>query len=295
MEAVAMLARRSVVVGVSDAPANARTLAWAVGEAARSGSVLVVVRADVKKPEVCGAVARGSLRSLEIVDPTLARAVAAARASLGDERVTIVVDRDPPGELLMRHAERGDLVVLGAPRHAGWWARASTAYHAATHAPCPVVVVHEASDPPPPTGGHLFRDHVIVGVDGSPASRDALGFGFDFAAAHHRPLVAVTATRHLENDVWFDDTTLETHLVTDPDAAQALADELEPWHHKYPAVELKRALVCGSPADGLRRISVGAALLVVGTVGSGPAAMGSVSRALVERADCPVAIVRAGL
>jgi nucleotide-binding universal stress UspA family protein len=56
---------------------------------------------------------------------------------------------------------------------------------------------------------------------------------------------------------------------------------------------VKRALVSGSPADGLRRISAGAALLAVGTAGTGPAAMGSVSRALVERADCPVAIVRA--
>jgi nucleotide-binding universal stress UspA family protein len=33
-------------------------------------------------------------------------------------------------------------------------------------------------------------------------------------------------------------------------------------------------------------------LHVVGTAGTGPAAMGSVSRSLVDEAPCPVAIVR---
>jgi nucleotide-binding universal stress UspA family protein len=285
---------KCVVVGVSDSPANARTLAWAVGEAAETGAELVVTRADVHKPEIWGAVARGSLQALEIVDRILARAVAAARTRLGDDRVRIVVDRDPAGELLVRRAGPGDLIVLGAPGHSGWWARGSTTYYAATHASCPVVVVHTtATEPADADGiGTFFHDHVVAGVDGSPAARDALGFAFAFAAEHGQPLVAVAAGRHIDNDVWFDDTVLETHLASDPETAKALAAEVEPWHHKYPAVNVKRALVAGSPADGLRRISAAAALLVVGTAGTGPAAMGSVSRSLVGHASCPVAIVR---
>jgi nucleotide-binding universal stress UspA family protein len=292
MRVVWVMTERCVVVGVSDSPANARTLAWAVREAAATGATLVVTRADVNKPEVWGAVARGSLRALEIVDRTLARAVAAARVRLGDQRVVIVVDRDPPGELLVHRARPGGLIVLGPPGHAGWWARGSTTYYSATHAPCPVVVVHESTEPAGDGVSPHFRDHVVVGVDGSPAAREALGFAFAFAAEHDRPLAAVYVLRHLENDVWFDDTMLETHLATDPDEARALAEEIEPWHYKYPAVKVKRALVAGRPAEWLRLASAGAALLVAGTAGGGPAALGSVSRGLIEQAYCPVAIVR---
>lgn len=299
------MAGNCVVLGASDSAANAGTLAWAVREAADTGAELMVARGEVNQPETWGAVARGTLRALEIVDRSLARAVAAARTRLGDQRVAVVVDRDRPGELLVRRARPGDLIVLGAPRHAGWWARASTTYYAATHAPCPVIVVH---DPEPQSGhnpvrpevggiGTFFHGHVVVGVDGSPAARGALAFGFAFAAEHRRPLVAVRVGAQLHNDVWFDDTTLETHLANDPGpaqalSAQALSAEVEPWHHAYPAVEVKRALVAGSPVEALRRISAAAALLVVGTAGTGPSAMGSVSRGLVDRAPCPVAIVR---
>jgi nucleotide-binding universal stress UspA family protein len=281
-----------VVVGVSDSPANAQTLAWALGEAVATTAELVVVRADEYRQTVSGAAARNSLRALEIVDGPLARAVVQARARLGEDRVTIVVDRDPPGELLVRRAFPADLIVLGAPRHAGWWARASTAYHVATRAHCPVVVVHEPAVPNQHGIRQLFADHVVVGVDGSPAARAALGFAFGYAAEHHRPLVAVAVSRHADNEVWFDDTLLETHLATDPVAAQALAEELEPWQHKFPGVSLKRALVAGSAQDGLRRSSRGAALLVVGSTGTGPATLGSVSRGLIGHAGCPVAIVR---
>jgi nucleotide-binding universal stress UspA family protein len=156
-----------------------------------------------------------------------------------------------------------------------------------------VVVVHEAT-PSDVTGlGSIFRDHVVVGVDGSPAAREALEFAFAFAADHRRPLVAAMVGAHHENDVWFDDTMMETHLDGDPEAARALQAEVEPWHHKFPEVEIKRALIAGAPVDGLRRIGATAALLVVGTAGDGPAAMGSVSRGLVDRAPCPVAIVKA--
>jgi nucleotide-binding universal stress UspA family protein len=284
--------RGQVVAGICDSPANAATLAWALAEAESTGAELVVVRADERRREVWGAVARNSLSALEIVDRPLARAVAAARARLGEERVTVIVDRDAPGDLLVERAQPSDLVVLGAPRHPGWWARGSTTYAVATRGRCPVVVVHGPDSLSHPAGGHLFAGHVVVGIDGSPPARAALGFAFAYAAEHHRPLAAVTVTRHTGTEVWFDDTMLETHLVEEPEAAKALAAELEPWHHKDPSVELRRAVLNGSPVDGLRRMSGSAHLLVVGTAGTGPAAMGSVSRGLVDEAPCPVAIVR---
>src|SRR5262252_1853676 len=120
-----------------------RTLAWAMREALASRSDLVVVRAAVSGPTLDGLVrsGRGSLPDLELADAGLARAVAAARLLLGEERVRVVVDRDPPADVLVRTAGPGDLLVVGAPARAGWWIRASTTHAVISRARCPVVVV----------------------------------------------------------------------------------------------------------------------------------------------------------
>jgi nucleotide-binding universal stress UspA family protein len=139
-----------------------------------------------------------------------------------------------------------------------------------------------------------FAGHVVVGVDGSGPARSALEFGFGYAAQHRRLLAAVNVTAHTDYDVWVDDTLLETHLTAEPAALAMLANEVEPWHHKYPDVMVKRALFAGPPLAGLLRAADGAALLCVGDRGRGPttrALLGSVSHAAVDRAGCPVAIM----
>jgi nucleotide-binding universal stress UspA family protein len=106
------------------------------------------------------------------------------------------------------------------------------------------------------------------------------------------PVVAATATPEPIQDVWFDDQMLETHLGSEPAEAVMLAREVEPWHRKYPEVAVRRTVIGDDPADGLRRVSHGAALLVVGTAAARTAPLGRVSRSLVESAACPVAVVR---
>ena len=239
-------------------------------EASRSGAELVVVRAGVPKGTALGSLARNGIRALELVDPALARAVGAARLALGEDRVTIVVDRDPPGPVLVRLARSDDLVVVGAPERPGWWARVSTTHHVATRAGCPVVVVHSA--------GPAGRAPVVIGLDGSPASRSAIEEGFVFASARGLPVQAVIVP-----------TVVATATGDDP--TEAVAAELEPWHLKFPEVALTTAVLPGRPADALRRSATGAALLVVGATGTGLARLGTVTRELIERAPSPVAVV----
>jgi nucleotide-binding universal stress UspA family protein len=254
-----------VIVGLAETASAGPTLAWAMRQASWSGAELVVIRAGVGKGTALGTLSRGGIRALELVDPALARAVGAARLALGEDRVSIVVDRDPPGPVLVRLARPEDLIVVGAPDRPGWWARASTTYHVATRATCPVIVVHSA--------GPAGRAPVVVGLDGSPASHAAIELGFVFAAAHGLPLVAAIGA------------------ATVDDPADAAAAELEPWHQKYPEVSVTKAVLAGSPAEALRRAAADAALLVVGATGTGPARLGSVSRDMMERAPCPVAVV----
>jgi nucleotide-binding universal stress UspA family protein len=281
-----------VVVGVDESESAGRTLAWALREAAATGAEVIVVRASVPSDDVLRAGARGSVTALEVLDPSLARAVASARLTLGEQRVSIVVERDPAGDVLTHLADRDDLLVVGPPIRPGWWARSSTMYRVTTRASCPVVVVHPPAATPGQGIGHVLRSHVVTGVDGSAATNAVLAFAFSFAANHHLPVAGVTVTEHTDNDVWFDDRLLETHLAAESPAAAALAAEIEPWHLKYPGVPVKRALVAGHPEEALRRAAQGATLLVIGAAGSGVAPLGRVSRHLIESAPCPVGIAR---
>ncbi|MCZ9881754.1 universal stress protein [Arthrobacter sp. B2a2-09] len=68
-------------------------------------------------------------------------------------------------------------------------------------------------------------------------------------------------------------------------------------HDAIPGLAVKTTLFYGWPAENLRAVSTGAALLVVGTRGAGGfmgLLIGSVSMELAATADCPVAVIRAG-
>jgi nucleotide-binding universal stress UspA family protein len=277
----------TIVVGV-DAVQDP-TFAWAVGEAAAVGGRLVVCH--VCPPGSLLATPRRSvpLAVVELADPALARALAAARGRLGGERVELTVHTGHVGAALVRAASKADLLAVGAPRRPGWAERASTTHHVVRHAPCPIVVVRPLTD----IRRGPFAGHVVVGVDGSEPSRAALELGFSYADAHQLPVAAVHVTTQDHNDLWFDETTLETHVAVAPTGLALLGEEVEPWHQKHQRVPFKRALYGGRPLPGLLRAATGATLLVVGDRGRGPAVralLGSVSHGAVDQAGCPVAV-----
>ena len=153
----------------------------------------------------------------------------------------------------------------------------------ATHAECPVVVVREpgpaASDMP-----------VVLGVDGSSVEA-AVAFAFDAAARRQVPLVAVHAWRDLMIDPG-----LEAALDLDAaDEQEILAERLAGWAEKYPEVPVQGRVVRARAARALVEASAHAQLVVVGSRGRGGLAgtlLGSVSRAVLLHAHCPVAVVR---
>jgi nucleotide-binding universal stress UspA family protein len=149
-----------------------------------------------------------------------------------------------------------------------------------------------------PGGAHpLFAGHIVVGVDGSPSSRAALEFAFGYAAEHRRPVAAVHVEPKMEAVVSFDDSARELQLGAAPAALAFLAEEVEPWQHKYPDVAVKRAVFGGRALAGLLRAATGSELLCLGSSGSGWAGRlpGSVTHDAIDRAPCPVAIIHADL
>jgi nucleotide-binding universal stress UspA family protein len=178
-----------------------------------------------------------------------------------------------PGGVLVEYTRQAALLVVGHRGEGGFseLLAGSIAIHVAAHAHCPVIVVrgtHRKPDAP-----------IVVGVDGSAESYRATDFAFDIAASRGAPLVAAT--------------------ISPPGRAGPgpLAGDFDTYTARYPDVAARREKVLHrrSAAGGLIAAAEGAALVVVGSRGVGGLRgilLGSVGRALIEHAPCPVAIVR---
>ncbi|MBM2616336.1 universal stress protein [Actinoplanes sp. LDG1-06] len=163
----------------------------------------------------------------------------------------------------------------------------SVALQTATHGAGPVLVARGTprSDGP-----------VVVGVDGSPVSAEALRFAAEEAALRGAELVAV----HAWNGG--DGTELNAHLPMsystwsgEDEERRVLAEALAGLAEKYPDLPVRREVVDGSARAHLTRWSTTAQLIVVGSRGHGGFTgllLGSVVQHLLHHADCPVAVVR---
>jgi nucleotide-binding universal stress UspA family protein len=143
------------------------------------------------------------------------------------------------------------------------------------------------------------RNPVVVGVDGSPGAREALGWAWAAAARRGAPLEVVSAFP--VDDYWIDALLLDPSrldtLRSDTAArARALVEEVRPAPGAAgtPEVAVEVTVVAGAPAEHLVQLSQGADLLVVGSRGRGgirSTLLGSVALHCVTSAGCPVVVV----
>jgi nucleotide-binding universal stress UspA family protein len=282
--------RPTIVVGLGGSN-GWFALAWAIEHAGVSGASLVLCHACRDDSPLASSAGPPGMSLLELADPALARAVARTRMRLGGHRVTVRAEPARPSALLLDAAKAADLVVVGPPSRTDLVGRVRTVHRVCSHAGVPVVVARR-------TGGRshgAFAGHVVVGVDGTPASRAALGFAFDEASLHRRPLAAVHVTEERRDDFWYDETMLSTHFPAEPAGLDLLGYETEPWAQKFPGLPVKRAVFAGRPLDGLLRAADAAALLVVGQSSHRTpvqALLGTVADGAVNAADGPVAVVK---
>ena len=140
----------------------------------------------------------------------------------------------------------------------------------------------------------MSKPKVIVGIDGSAVSGDALDFAIHEARLRGATLVALMSIE-LPDYSWIDPDALRQHNETDYiGAAEA---KLHTILQEAGAEDLDvQPLVTTAPAPAaLMSNSQGADLLVVGSHGRGGfrgLVMGSVSLQCVLHAHCPVTVVR---
>ncbi|MFW5462540.1 universal stress protein [Knoellia sp. CPCC 206453] len=291
----------AVVVGYDESCEGTNALGWAASHAEAFGVPLKVVYA-ARAPEL--ATSRGDAVRVESAE-RLSRAALVARRG-ADRARKLQPDLkvhgqgaigNPAAELIMQSAS-ASVVVVGRRTTRPTNSLGSISFAVGTHARCPVVVVplqtHRQLGPGCP---------VVVGVDGSASSQEALLFAAATADRAGADLVVLSAWVRPRPEPWMPEPTeVDEHLDV------AAAGELEAAgrhvraavalvHERHPDVTTIHRVHQGRAPDALIEGSARSGLLVVGSRGRGGFAglmLGSVSRAVLRRAEIPVAVVRNG-
>jgi nucleotide-binding universal stress UspA family protein len=280
-----------VVVGVDGSDSALRAVRWAADEAARRGAPLRLVTAFGWTDDISVGYPGLNIRYRDVLLDEYRRGLATAVETAGGRQPELELSHElrigQPIGTLADEALRAQLLVVGdrgLNRVEGLLV-GSVGVAMATHAACPVVVVRgpERTDSTQP---------IVVGADGTAVSEAAIAFAFQAAADRSVSLIAV--------HTWWDTFLDQSPAVLFRDEEQArqqepLSRQLAGWSEKYPQVEVTGVVSRDRPVHQLLERSRGAQLVVVGSRGHGELAglvLGSVSNALVHRADCPVAVVR---
>ncbi|MEV6221155.1 universal stress protein [Nocardia fluminea] len=275
-----------VVVGVDGSEQSRIALRWAAEYAAHHHSPLQIIYA-IDVPVDYGPGLSGPLFDAERLRSHGESVVAASKteaaeiaASTAEIAISAAAVTGSPVTVLREHSAKARLLVVGS-RGLGALRRTllgSVSTSLARHAECPVAVIPETV---------ADAGAVVVGVDGSACSADAVAIAFDEASRRGTNLVAV----HTWSEFYHYDarTTMQT------EAEAVLSENLAGYGEKYPEVSVQRIVAEESPAKAILVAAAAAQLIVVGSHGRrGFAGMtlGSVAQAVLHAAECPLIIAR---
>ena len=292
---------KGIVVGYDDSLGSIAALEWAAATANRWGTTLTVMHSvDLAAAPIEPAYDLARLPDSlgEAGRELLADGVARARQLMTEtSQVAGLSAVGSPAAELVHASKDADLVVTGSrgrgPLTAGLLG--SVAYAVTAHAECPAVVVRtERPDQP-------GRDHpVVVGVDESPASENALDLAAEMAAISDAPLHIVhvahgsfspDAQAYVESEQAGTEHTKAVRAHAE-DMVRRAARRAQATFANLP---IETEVLYGSAGHVLSPLGAHAGLIVVGTRGHGGFAgllLGSVSHTVIHEASCPVMIVR---
>lgn len=258
-----------VLVGVDDTESSLHAVRYAAREAADHGRSLTVLHAF---NWAAAETEPGGQPPCTAAEALLDRAVKTAEQVAPGLAVRGELAEGPAVASLVRHSEHAALVALGdGDLDTCGCVRADTpALQVAARAGAPVLVVRRK---PPPNGP------VLVGVDGSPASRAALTFALGCAARRGADVLVVR--------------------VDDPDdRGSGPADDLDGTVTRargaHPDVRVETRVITGEAGPVMVEQARHAALSVVGSRGTEPyrGMLGEVSQSLLYHSPGPVVVVR---
>lgn len=281
--------REHIVVGLGYGDEGRPELEWAAREAQAMDVALRVLRvydpSEIGEPWIPSTerIIADELR--EDAREAVEAALMHVRSQWTDVDVSGTVVEGDPAEMLIAASRLASMIVVGGRQLSvlGAAVLGSVSAEVAVRAAGPVVVVgRNAGDP-------VDGRAVVVGVDGAADTDEVLGFAFEHAARHDRPVHAVYCRNRKPRDAG-----------APPDRQRAefwLAEQVATWRAKHPKIEVTTTVIQDHPVAGLvTAAGGGAALLVVGSHSRRhalPARLGSVSQGVLHHARCPVAVVHA--
>lgn len=287
------MALKPVVVGTDGSERSVQAVDWAAREAAMRDLPLQIVSVIPRRPSIDWFTSPDQLTPM--LRQTTEEALEAAAESANMTAPGVTVDTSlltgEPGPVLADRAERASMLVVGSHGAGGVAAKAlgSVSGYLAAHATCPVVIDRGVPAP--------ACQQILVGVRNLDDSETPLAFAFEEAAHRGAHLVVVQA--------WYRIRSPGAHRAAIT-PAQASAEALirlhqliERWRDKYPDVQAGEEIIHDDPHRALVGLSALADLLVLGRrpgrIANTDTPLGSVTSALLHRAQCPVTVVPAHL
>lgn len=279
-----------VVVAVDGSVDSHHALWWAADAAIRKNLPLKVV---TTVQTITSGYAPGVSRTQALIDVALrddAHSVLdAAVEKVAKEDSAVVVDGqviEGRPELVLRDiSSDAHLMVLGSRGRGGvaGLLLGSVSTETAAHADCPVVVVH---------GQYPATGPVVVGIDGSPTSHEALTHAFAEADGRNTQLIVVHTYTGFSSDVFYG--YFEVIQQLREEAAELVGELLAGFRQDYPDLTVETRIAALDAAQYILDVGNDAQLIVVGSRGRGGfrgLLLGSVSRAILHGAPCPVMVV----
>lgn len=289
------LAGAPVVAGVDGSARSLAAVEAAAGEAILRHRPLRIVHAFAWPPVTAALTPDMSepvrQAARERAQAALREAEAIAAKAAPEVAVTSAIVEESPVAVLRAESRHAFLIVLG-DRGAGGFADlliGSVAVQTAAHARCPIMVIR---------GERTVSGPVVVGVDGSATSVQALRFAAETAALRGAELLAVHAWRADDGTELTDTLPMSwENWSAKPSEERIFAEALAGLGERHPTLVIRRDMPEGPARRLLAERSAGAQLIVVGDRGHGGFAgmlLGSVSQYLVHHAACPLVVVRDG-
>lgn len=292
------MAANNVVVGYDTSPESRHAVTWAALAAERRQAPLVVLSATgwVRPP--------AGMQGLSVSGEQLAYRTAEEGAKLAREAapnitVEAVGAQNTALAALESFSMEAQLIVVGH-RGAGalrWGQLGSVAFAIANHANCPVAVIRNE-----PRSLPTAEFPSVVAVDGSRHSLVALEKAAAWASETASLLRIVNAWRAPLVHPWSSFAVAEDNRMNLEAARRAEASASEVVDQaraqvmaKYPDLNVETVIDEGRPAEVIVDAAKDASLIIIGARGRGDVAsllLGSVSREVIEHADCAVYVVR---
>lgn len=282
----------TIVVGVDGSEHAQRALSWAADQARLEGRRLTVVHAagegDLRSAAWVGGEPTALPDLMKTAEEVIANAVAFAESFRPDVEVVGVPRLGDPRQVLVDLSEDARLVVVGSRGRGTFRSMllGSVSVSVAKHAHCPVVVTRPGQDV-------VVEDGVLVGADGTAESLPVIEFAFRQASLRGVPLTVM----HTSFDVTVALESVARVPAPPDDFRLLLSESVAGLSEKFPDVSVSLELGSGLVDECLTRGSSCRDLVVVGRhrVNSIQKLLtGSISAAVLERCNSPVAVVPEG-